>query len=48
MIGRLKASGKDIAWKEMYESLKDSHNIESAAEFAALSADQQAKIEASF
>lgn len=48
MIGRLKANGKDIEWKEMYESLKGNHNIESAADFAALPADHRTAIEASF
>jgi len=48
MRARMQANAKDIAWKEMYEFLKDNHNIESAAAFAALSADQRAAIEASF
>jgi flavin-binding protein dodecin len=46
MRARLQANGKNIEWKEMYELLQERHNIETAAAFAALSADQRAAIEA--
>ncbi len=46
MRGRLQANGKTIEFNELFNILREQHNINTAAEFAALSDDQRQAIEA--